>query len=210
MTSADASVPFTAPLPGPTWAVSSVDSFCEHPAGSPALLPKSSPSSGQPHTSSGTAKAPLSCSGVPVELHSTHASSLPSHEDSTKYLNFSASEEEASSVAQLRYQVSDGGCRAWAAARSREGAGRGVAVAGFALAALCAGEQPGTEGPAGQHPLLGACGAEPGGHVDRAGDLPPPGTQGLCVAPPLGPLPGFPVSLPISEVPAKTPAPVSS
>ncbi|XP_023601825.1 integrin alpha-X-like, partial [Myotis lucifugus] len=34
-----------------------------------------------------------------------------SHEESTKYLNFSASEEEGSSVAQLRYQVSNLGQR---------------------------------------------------------------------------------------------------
>ncbi|XP_036166191.1 integrin alpha-X isoform X1 [Myotis myotis] len=36
---------------------------------------------------------------------------VSSHEESTKYLNFSASEEEGSSVAQLRYQVSNLGQR---------------------------------------------------------------------------------------------------
>lgn len=39
VTSADCLCPSTAPLPGPTWAVSSVGSFCEQPAGSPGPLP---------------------------------------------------------------------------------------------------------------------------------------------------------------------------
>lgn len=57
----------------------------------------------------------------------------------------------------------------------------------FTLTVLCAGEQPGTEGPACQHQLLGACGAEPGDCVDRVEDPPPPGTQGLFMAPSLKP-----------------------
>lgn len=52
----------------------------------------------------------------------------------------------------------------------------------FALNALCAGEQPGTKGPADQHHLLCACGAEWGTCVDRVRGLPSPGTAGLCTA----------------------------
>lgn len=52
----------------------------------------------------------------------------------------------------------------------------------FALTALCAGEQPGTEGPAYQHHLLCAYGAEWGTCVERIRGLPPPGTPGLCTA----------------------------
>lgn len=55
----------------------------------------------------------------------------------------------------------------------------------FALTALCAGKQPGTEGSASQHQFLGACGAEPDNCMDRTRGLPPPGTQGLCMTPPL-------------------------
>lgn len=40
-----------------------------------------------------------------------HDSSLPSHDQSTKYLNFSASEKEKSSVVEHRYQVNNLGQR---------------------------------------------------------------------------------------------------
>lgn len=83
----------------------------------------------------------------------------------------------------------------WQGARSQQ-LGRDMAFGMvFALTALCAGEQSGTEGPACQHQLLCACGAEWGACVDRVRGFPPPGTQGLCTAPQLMPFTWISLSL---------------
>ena len=56
----------------------------------------------------------------------------------------------------------------------REGRGLGVTLA---FTVLRAGEQPGAEGPACQHPHLSAHGAEPRGRVGGHSGPPPPGTH---------------------------------
>lgn len=89
-------------------------------------------------------------------------------------------------MAQHRYQANDGDSRAWAGDGRAQEPEIGMRDVGFcvvfAFTALCTGEQPGTEGPACQHLLLSACGAEPGGCVEGDRGLSPPGMQVQCNA----------------------------
>lgn len=121
------------PWPFPLWAASA--STLPTAQSPPCSLSLPSVSS-QPQTSLLTPQGPtdhLSCY-VPARassggLHGTLNPPVlfsPSHEESTKYLNFSASEEKESSVAQHRYQVCGGDEGAWAGAR--DGVGMGLSM----------------------------------------------------------------------------------